>query len=107
MSQTPILLMVTPFDEPYLSTLKPLLKGRKTYAISADPDSHAEIELYARSKGIKYIISTNSQVLNQVIDSQQHQKLHDWPGSLYERNGITYLFINPLRQLYSVSYQKF
>src|SRR5258708_3351859 len=107
MDSSPILLMVTPFDEPYLSTLKPLLKGRKTYAISADPDSHAEIELYARSKGNKYIISTNSGVLNQVIESQRHQKLDDWAGSLYERNGITYLFLNPLRQLYSVSYGRF
>jgi len=71
MDSSPILLMVTPFDEPYLSTLKPLLGERKTYFITEDPDSHAEIELYAKSKGIKYIISTNSGVLNKVIDSQR------------------------------------
>ena len=104
MDSSPIILFVTPFDEPYLSTLKPLLRGRKAYSISEDPDSHAEIELYAKSKGIKYIISTNSGVLNKVIESQRYQKLDDWAGSLYERNDITYLFLNPLRQLYSVPY---
>lgn len=99
--------MTTSFDEPYISSLKPLLKGRKAYAISQDPDSHEEIKLYAESKGIKYIITTNPKVLNQVIESERHQSLDNWAGSLYERSGITYLFLNPLRQLYSVPYGRF
>src|SRR5260221_1013052 len=107
MDSSPILLMVTPFDVPYLSTLRPLLKGRKTYCIEANPDTAAEIELYARSKGIKYIITTNNIVLNKIIESQRHQSLDNWTGSIYERAGITYLFLNPLRQLYSVSYGRF
>lgn len=107
MTNSPILLMVTPFDEPYLSSLKAFLRGRQTYFILENPDSHAEIELYAKSKGIKYIITTNSVVLNKVVESQRHQSLDNWAGSLYERNGITYLFLNPLRQLYSVSFGRF
>src|SRR5712691_2428335 len=107
MDSSPILLMTTPFDDSYLTTLKPLLRGRKAYCIDQNPDTAAEIELYAKSKGINYIISTNSGVLNKVIGSQRHQKLDDWAGSLYERSGITYLFLNPLKQLYSVPYGRF
>src|SRR2546430_13051335 len=107
MDTSPILIMCTPFDVPYLSTLKPLLKGRRAYSIEANPDTAAEVELYARSKGIKYIITTNSVVLNKVVESQRHQSLDNWAGSIYERSGITYLFLNPLRQLYSVPYGRF
>jgi hypothetical protein len=107
MDSSPILLMVTPFDMGYVPTLKPLLKGRRAYVIDQDPDTHAEIQLYANSKGIKYIITTNPKVLNHVVESQRHQSLDNWAGSLYERSGITYLFLNPLRQLYSVPYGRF
>jgi hypothetical protein len=100
--------MHTPEDESYLRNLNPLLKGRKCYGISANPDSFAETELYAKSKGIKYIISTNKVVLNQLVDSHwQKESIDNWAGSIYERNGLTFLFLNPLKQLYSVPYGKF
>ncbi len=99
--------MVIPDDIPYLTTLKSLLHGRHTYVIDKNPDTAAEIQLYAESKGIRNIISTSSIVLNLVIGSQRHQSLDNWAGSLFEREGITYLFLNPLRQLYSVPYGKF
>jgi hypothetical protein len=100
--------MTTPDDEPYLRTVKPLFKGRVVYNIDANPDSAGETELYARSKGIRYIISTNPVVLRQVVSDQSGstESLDNWAGSLWERNGITFLFLNPLRQLYSVAYGK-
>jgi hypothetical protein len=101
--------MLTDFDAPYVPKLKPMLKGRKAMLITANPDSAGETELYAKSKGIKYIISTNQTVLRQVVSDNPHSKesLDNWAGSLWERNGITFLFINPLRQLYSVPYGSF
>lgn len=103
---SPILLMVTPEDEPYLPKLKPMLAGRKALLISANSDSAGETELYARSKGCKYIISTNQTVLRQSVSdyAESKESLDNWAGSLWERNGITFLFINPLKQLYSVPY---
>lgn len=101
--------MTTPDDTPYIPAFKPLLKGHTAYHIDANPDSAGETELYARSKGIKYIISTNPIVLRQVVSdsTQSKESIDNWAGSLWERNGITFLFINPLRQLYSVAYGKF
>ena len=104
---SPILLMITKEDLGYVNMLKPLLKGRQCFVIDANPDTAAEIELYAKSKQIKYIISTNSIVLNKVVDSYKHQSLDNWQGSLYERNGITYLFLNPLKHFFTVPYGKF
>jgi hypothetical protein len=107
--KSPILLLVTDDDVSYLPAFKPLLKGRAAFVINVNPDSAGEIELYARSKGIKYIISTNPVVLRQVVSDQSgsEESLDNWAGSLWERNGITFLFLNPLRQLYSVAYGKF
>lgn len=107
MDTSPILLMTTVFDDPYLGQLRPLLKGRRALQIAANPDNIHEISLYAKSKQVKYIISTNPVVLNKVVESGQNESLDNWAGSLYERDGLTFLFLNPLRQLYSVSYGKF
>lgn len=102
----PILLLITPEDEPYLPKIKNYFLGKQVFSINVNPDSAGETELYARSKGIKYIISTNPTVLRQTVSDTTNSKesIDNWAGSLWERNGITFLFINPLRQLYSVPY---
>ncbi len=109
LDSSPILLLITEEDDPYLPIFKPLLRGRQAFAITANPGSAGEIELYAKSKGIKHIISTNTTVLRQIVSdySQSKESIDNWAGSLWERNGITFLFINPLKQLYSVPYGKF
>jgi hypothetical protein len=105
--KSPILLFLTPEDQNYIQHFKPFVKDRMVYFITQIPTTGAEIEIYAKSKGIKFVISTSVVVLNKIIGAQKHQNLDDWAGSLYERNGITYLFLNPLKQLFSVPYGKF
>lgn len=83
------------------------MKGRQTFVIDADPDNIHEVNLWCKSKNIKYVISTNSVVLNRLIQSHKKQNIDDWAGSLYESNGITYLFINPLKWFFSVPYGEF
>lgn len=97
--------MVTPEDMEYIHKIRPLMKGRQTFAIDANPDTIAEVNLWCKSKGIKYVISTNPVVLKKLIDPSQ--SLDDWAGSLYESNEITYLFINPLKWFWSVPYGEF
>lgn len=101
---SPILLYTTPFDEPWLPTFRKLAGHRRFFQIAQNPDNAHEVAIYAKSKGIKYIISTNPVVLNKVVNSGQNESLDNWAGSLWEHSGITYLFLNPLRQLYSVPY---
>src|SRR6266850_4306828 len=97
LDSSPLLLITIPEDGPYLPQLVPLLKGRRCFEICANPDSFEEIKLYAESKGIRYIISTNPAVLRQATSnySQSQESINDWAGSLWERDGITFLFINP------------
>lgn len=99
--------MTTPFDAPFLGAFKGILKGRQCFQIDANPDNAHEIMYYAQSKNIKYIISTNPIVLNKVVESGRNESIDNWAGSLFERNGLTYLFINNLKQLYSVNYGRF
>src|SRR5260221_5578420 len=109
LDSSPVLLMITPDDESFIGAFKPLMAGRRTFVLNANPDSAAEIELYAKSKGITSVITTNPTVLRQVVSdySSSKESIDNWAGSLWERGGINYLFINPLRQLYSVSYGNF
>jgi hypothetical protein len=101
---SPILLYTTPWDEPYLGAFRSFLRGRRAFQISANPDNAHEVALYAKSQGIKYIISTNPVVLNRVVDSGRSESLDNWAGSLWEHSDITYLFLSPLKQLFSVPY---
>lgn len=107
MDQSPILLMFTENDTHYIPYFKPFLKNRKAFLITGNPTTFAEIVHYAESKGIKYIISTNSHVLNKVVESGKSNSINNWNGSLYERAGITFLFIQSLDQFFTVPYGKF
>lgn len=107
MQHSPILLLITPEDLGYVHLIKPLLKGRPAFFISESPDTAAEVEMYASSQKIKYIICTNEVVLNKVVSAPERQSLKNWAGSLYEKAGITYLFLSPLKQFFSVTYGKF
>lgn len=104
---SPILLLVTPEDVPYLGQLKELFKNRQAFFIHQNPDSSAEIAHYAKSRKCKYVITTNRLVLNQVVQAFKPQSLDDWNGSIYESMGITYLFLNPFKQFYTVPYGRF
>lgn len=105
---SPVLLMFIEDDVNYIPNFKPFLKNRKAYLITGNPATFAEIKHYADSKGITYIISTNSVVLNKVVESQgRSESIANWNGSLYERQGITFLFLSSLSQFYTVPYGKF
>jgi DNA polymerase I-like protein with 3'-5' exonuclease and polymerase domains len=105
--RSPILLMITEEDVDYIPKFKPLLQGRNAFVITANPDTAMEISIYAKSRGIKYVITTNPVVLQTVVESKKKESLDNWNGSIYERFGITYLFLNPLKHLYSVPYGSF
>lgn len=105
--KSPILLFLTPDDANYLSHFKQFVKDRQVFFITTIPQTATEIEIYCKSKGIKYVISTSVVVLNKIVSSFDHQNLDNWAGSIYERGGISFLFLNPLKQLFSVPYGKF
>lgn len=102
-----ILLFLTPEDMNYIQHFKPFLTGKDAVFITQTPTTYSEIEIYAKARGIKYIISTNVAVLNKVVIAPKHQNLNNWQGSLYEKAGITYLFLSPFKQLFSVPYGSF
>lgn len=108
---SPILFILTPGgkypDISYVNQLKPMLKGRKALVIDANPDSIAEVGHYCKMQKIKYVVTTNRIILNKLIDVGKTQNIDDWAGSLYEHNGITYLFLNALRQFFSVNHGRF
>lgn len=108
MTEKSFLFLGTEADRNYLHYLKPHLKGHKCFVDLKPVSTIAEVELYARSneRGITGVISTSQPLLDR-FTGKQNSSLDSYSGSYFKRNGIEYVFINPLEQAVTVSYGNF
>jgi len=71
----------------------------------------SEVAMIAKPRGIKYVITTQEWLIPRLCStaSSKEQKLANYQGSWLEdsKNGITYLFVPPLKQCQSLAYGKF
>jgi DNA polymerase I-like protein with 3'-5' exonuclease and polymerase domains len=102
------LFLGTEADRSYLPYLKPHLKGNKCFVDLKPVSTIAEVELYARSaaRGITGVISTSQSLLDR-FTGKHNSSLDSYSGSYFKRNGIEYVFVNPLEQVNTVSYGNF
>lgn len=104
-----ILFLGTSFDKPYLQRLKPCVGAATTY-IKLDPiNTITEVEFYCNSKGISRVVSTSVPLLSKLLqwDKRAAPSLANYSGSYFNKHGIEYVFIQPLKQLVTVSYGQF
>lgn len=107
MAEKKVLLLLTSADKDYIPHLKPLLAGVAAYFAYDVDDDKGQIEYACREQGFGYVISTSKAILNKVVGMAKSQNIGNWEGSLWHSNGITYLFISPLKQFFTVTYGKF
>ena len=103
-----LLFLGTEADKPYLPRLKPLLSDSVCF-INLNPISTwAEVKIYCEKKDITGIISTSQTLLKKLTYLEKgNPSLDDYAGSLFYRDGIEILFIDPLDHLIAVPYGKF
>lgn len=103
-----LLFLGTEADRPYRSYLKPHLKGHKCFVDLKPVSTIAEVDFYAKSNGrnITGVLST-SQALLARFTSKDDSSLDAYSGSYFRRNGIEYVFLNPLEQAVTVPYGDF
>lgn len=98
-------------DKTYAAKLKPMVGQIPTYVRYTKISTITEVEVFCKSKGITGVFSTNSTLLTLLVNkyggSCKEVKLDNYAGSMFECNGIEYLFINRLDQLYSITYMSF
>lgn len=108
-SSDAILFWGTSFDKSYLPQLKPCVGSATTYVRTDKVTTIKEVQLYAESKNVKRIISTSVSLLSKLLawDKKKAPSLANYAGSYFLRDGIEYVFIQPLKQLATTYTGKF
>ncbi len=103
-----LLFLGTAEDKSYLPRLKPLFRGRTCFVDCEPISTLAEVELYCRNpkRNITGVISTNTVLLSKLCGKDK-PGLDNYAGSYFKRNGIEYVFTNPLEHTVTVPYGGF
>jgi DNA polymerase I-like protein with 3'-5' exonuclease and polymerase domains len=102
-----LLFLGTPDDIPYVPRLKPMLTGHSTYVVTEKVTTITELQMYCAKRGITGVLTTQLSILARLAVDDPKPSIDNYAGSLFTRNDIDIVIINPLAQLFSVSYGKF
>lgn len=105
-----LLFLGTHADKPYLPRLKSLVGTASVFLLLEPIQTITEVTMYCKKRNITGVISTNITLLEKLLhwdNSRKHASLANYAGSYFERDGIEFVFIDPLDQLISVSYGAF
>lgn len=104
-----LLFIGTGFDVSYLPFLKGCVSGAAVEVITKPVGTLTQIELICKQKGIDGVFTSSATILRKLLGRDETEKasLDDYAGSLFLRNGIEYVIINPLKQLMTVPHGKF
>lgn len=110
MSET-LLFLGTSEDKEYVQQLKPLVSNAAVFTSFADVSTLIEVIAYCKKRNITGVFSTNKTVLIKLLAvAGNHKKsvsLDNYEGSYFCYQDIEFVFISPLKQLFTVSYGKF
>lgn len=105
------LFLGTPEDKNYLPHLKGLFNGCATFICLEPIELLTHLDLYCRKREISVIVTTSHAILRKLVDLQgnpvSNPSLDNYAGSVFTHGGREIVFINPLKQLFTVSYGSF
>ena len=111
MTQNNALFLGTPDDKSYLPYLKGMFAVVPTYVCLELISLLSHLEMYCAKKGIDKVVSTNTDLLRNLLAAQGNLKdspsLSDYAGSFFQHKNISIVFVSPLAQLFTVPYGKF
>jgi DNA polymerase I-like protein with 3'-5' exonuclease and polymerase domains len=92
-------------DQPYLPRLKSHV-GTAAVSYSLEPiTTFTEVKLHCAKREITQVFSTSSKLLEILLGKKG--SLDNYAGSIFKRDGIEILFVNPLPHIIKVSYGSF
>ncbi len=105
---TRCLFLGTVEDTPYITRLKKLVGGMTCVVVSAPISTWAEVKHMCQKRDITCVFSTSLTLLKKLTFLESGSpSIDNYAGSLFERDGIEILFIDPLAQLVSLPYGEF
>jgi DNA polymerase I-like protein with 3'-5' exonuclease and polymerase domains len=107
-----LLFLGTEEDRKYAPRLKSIIgSGHSTYVIFVEATTLTEILVYCKTKGITGVICTQAQLIpklsGETYANGKVPSLDAYTGSMFHKDGIDFVFINPLDHLFKVSYGTF
>lgn len=110
MNHDSILFLGTSFDKPFLPQLKGCVGSAKVFLITEPIQTLYEVQSYCSKRNITAVITTSPTLLSKLLPhtaSSKEPSIDNYAGSLFNKGGIEYLIVNPLKQLVTVPYGKF
>lgn len=110
-AQTNALFLGTFEDKEYVQQLKGLFNGWNTYVCTEKIELLSHLEMYCAKRSVTRVVSTSVALLQKFLDrignSRSVSTISDYAGSVFSLPSIEIVFINPLKQLFTVPYGKF
>ena len=94
-------------DQPYLPRLKSHVGSAQVSYSLAPISTFTELKLNCEKKGIKQIFSTSSSLLKILTGKDKTPSLDSYAGSIFKRDGLEILFVNPLSHLIKTNHGSF
>jgi len=97
-------------DEKMLPHLKGMMNGNSCYVHIRPISTYFEVQSYCKQRNITGVISTNITLLEKLLgwkDNRKRPSLDSYAGSYFNRDGIEFVFVDPLAQIQTVPYGKF
>lgn len=103
-----IILHFSEEDRPYLPVVKSIVQGRaQCYLDNSRPILLTDYLMKSRARNNAAIVSTSEALLQLVFPFADNPKISEYAGSFTERQGIWFLFVDPLANLVTTSIGKF
>ncbi len=106
------LFLGTSDDKAYLPHLKNTFNGCTTFVCTEPINLLSHLDIYCKSRNITAVVTTNTTLLAKLVELQsgpetKSPSLDNYAGSVFLHSNREILFINPLRQLFTVKYGAF
>ena len=105
-----ILFLGTEYDKPFLPRLKACVGSATVFAVTADISTFWEVKSYCGKRNITAVVTTSPVLLKLLLPQYEGKKqpsIDNYAGSMFTRDGLEILIINPLEQLLTVPYGPF
>jgi DNA polymerase family A len=101
----------TPDDKEYIPYLKGMFNGHTTFVCLEPITLLTHLEMYCAKKSITRVVSTSVPILQKLVEKAGSNVIpkstSNYAGSVFTYGNLEIVFIDPLRQLFTVSYGKF
>lgn len=109
-SHDSILFLGSEFDKPFLPRLKACVGGATVFISTVDISTFFEVNSYCTKRNITAVITTSPVLLKLLLpeyNGRRQPSIDNYAGSIFTKQGIEILIVNPLEQLLTVPYGSF